>query len=244
MAIFHGLNSHVGHAAHIANELAGEGIITVGFDHRGFGQSEGERGYIESLAEHLHDAEVFMGMVKAQYPHLPIFCMGQSMGGMTCYFLALKHRELMEGAILLAPAIKNHMPSGVARVICGISSMLPKTTRLLPHRLGYSTKNPQVEEDILHDEFAFNGRASFRAIEVLLRAMNEAPATFPEFSAPLVVVQGGLDKLVNPDGSFELIEKARSTDKQVPARRLSFGSTRTSGTTSGTRRRSPRSPRG
>lgn len=37
--MFHGLNSHTQHGAHIAHDLAEAGIETVGFDHRGFGQS-------------------------------------------------------------------------------------------------------------------------------------------------------------------------------------------------------------
>ena len=39
--MFHGLNSHMGHGAHIAEALGQNGFITVGFDHRGFGKSEG-----------------------------------------------------------------------------------------------------------------------------------------------------------------------------------------------------------
>lgn len=40
--MFHGLNSHIGHGSHIAAALAEIGIISVGFDHRGFGKSEGK----------------------------------------------------------------------------------------------------------------------------------------------------------------------------------------------------------
>ena len=46
--------------------------------------------------------------------------------------------------------------------------------------------------------------------------MDVAPATFDKFDIPFVVVQGGLDKLVNPIGAFELYDKSPSKDKQVP----------------------------
>jgi acylglycerol lipase len=62
--MLHGLNSHLGHGAHIANELAENGIITVGFDHRGFGRSEGEPGYAESLDRHVEDSLIFIGKMK------------------------------------------------------------------------------------------------------------------------------------------------------------------------------------
>lgn len=53
--MFHGLNSHIGHGAHIAHILAESNIETVGFDHRGFGQSEGTPGYVHSLQSHIDD---------------------------------------------------------------------------------------------------------------------------------------------------------------------------------------------
>ncbi len=37
--IFHGLNAHMGQAAHIARIFSMHGFISVGFDHRGFGKS-------------------------------------------------------------------------------------------------------------------------------------------------------------------------------------------------------------
>lgn len=53
--MFHGLNSHIGHGAHIAHHLAESNIETVGFDHRGFGQSPGTPGYVQNLQTHIAD---------------------------------------------------------------------------------------------------------------------------------------------------------------------------------------------
>lgn len=39
--MFHGLNAHLGQGAHLARCFAKEGYETVGFDHQGFGKSEG-----------------------------------------------------------------------------------------------------------------------------------------------------------------------------------------------------------
>jgi alpha-beta hydrolase superfamily lysophospholipase len=37
--MFHGLGSHINRGAHLAHYFAEAGIMTVGFDHRGFGKS-------------------------------------------------------------------------------------------------------------------------------------------------------------------------------------------------------------
>ncbi len=64
----HGLCSHMGHSAHLAEYLSHRGITTVGYDYRGFGKSEGDRGYIEDFTTHLSDAERFVTLVREVYP--------------------------------------------------------------------------------------------------------------------------------------------------------------------------------
>jgi acylglycerol lipase len=58
--MFHGLNSHIGHGAHLAKYFSKEGLITVGFDHRGFGRSQGRQGYVDNLQSHLTDSRKFI----------------------------------------------------------------------------------------------------------------------------------------------------------------------------------------
>lgn len=38
--MFHGLSDHLGNSAHIAQKLSEIGVVTVGFDFRGFGKSD------------------------------------------------------------------------------------------------------------------------------------------------------------------------------------------------------------
>lgn len=61
--MFHGLCAHINHGAHIAEKMADAGYLVVGFDHRGFGKSEGLRGYLENLETHLHDSRAFVEKV-------------------------------------------------------------------------------------------------------------------------------------------------------------------------------------
>jgi acylglycerol lipase len=56
VAFFHGLGSHMNLAGHVPHYFAERDITTVGFDYRGFGKSQGRRGYIESLETHMKDA--------------------------------------------------------------------------------------------------------------------------------------------------------------------------------------------
>jgi acylglycerol lipase len=46
MLMFHGLNSHMNHGSHIAKAMSEINVITVGFDYRGFGKSQGIPGFV------------------------------------------------------------------------------------------------------------------------------------------------------------------------------------------------------
>lgn len=215
LIMFHGLNSHINHGSHIAAALAEVGVITVGFDHRGFGKSEGKEGFVESLESHLYDAKIFVEMVKKAHPGLPYFAMGLSMGGMTTYHLALRHKGMFSGVILMAPALRNMVGGTLVNLVCGIASLLPKSTRLIAPPRGQCTKNPKVTEDIVKDKYSFQDRASLKTLQTIIHTMDISPETFKHFDIPFVIVQGGLDKLVNPLGAFELYDQSKSQDKEV-----------------------------
>jgi acylglycerol lipase len=62
IVMFHGLNSHIGHGAHIAHYFAENGIVTMGFDHRGFGRSPGTPGKVVSHEQHIADSIKFINL--------------------------------------------------------------------------------------------------------------------------------------------------------------------------------------
>lgn len=140
--LFHGLNSHIGHAAHIAYTLSQADIETVGFDHRGFGQSEGSPAYVHSLDHHLQDSMLFVEKVRTLYPNTPFFCLGKSMGGLTAYYLTLRHPELFAGAILMAPAIKNQFNGFVIGATKFLKFLLPEHMQLTSAWGNRANRNP------------------------------------------------------------------------------------------------------
>lgn len=76
LVIFHGLGSHLNNGAHVAQAASQVGVGVVGFDFRGFGKSEGIRGYIESEESHFGDCIKFIDIVEKEYPGKKIFLTG------------------------------------------------------------------------------------------------------------------------------------------------------------------------
>lgn len=94
------------HGSHIAKSYADAGFCVVGFDHRGFGGSQGRRGFLESLDIHLSDCREFVKKIEELYGKtIKKFIGGLSMGGMSSYNMSLEMPGKFAGAILMAPAI-------------------------------------------------------------------------------------------------------------------------------------------
>lgn len=58
------------------------GFTFVGFDHRGHGKSEGERGYLDDYKLMINDAKNFVTNIFNTYPNVPIFLFGHGFGGL------------------------------------------------------------------------------------------------------------------------------------------------------------------
>jgi alpha-beta hydrolase superfamily lysophospholipase len=63
-------------------------------------------------------------MIENIYPKIPIFLMGLSMGGLTCYKMGLENPDRFKGIILMAPALKGLKESKLIDIIGGLSCLL------------------------------------------------------------------------------------------------------------------------
>ena len=79
-----------------------------GHDHVGHGDSEGERVQISSFSEYTDPVISQCEKKKEQYPTVPLFIIGHSMGGLITLMAVLKAQEssLIAGVVLMGPCIK------------------------------------------------------------------------------------------------------------------------------------------
>lgn len=216
LIFFHGLNSHQQLAAHFAKGISEIGVTVVGYDYRGFGKSEGRRGYIESVDSHMSDAEQFVEMIMKLYPNVPLFISGCSLGGMTSFMLGLRNSKRYRGVIFLAPAIKdNEDYQKFGKVIIKVMAFLRPTMGLVAQKLGNSSRNPEVMELEKKDPYRYQGKILPGTINALLVGMKSCTQKYQYFDVPFLTIQGGMDKLVDEDGSRLLMQHSPQKDKQM-----------------------------
>jgi acylglycerol lipase len=84
---------------------AAAGITTYAYDQRGFGAAP-DPGVWAGADAMRADLDDFVDAVRAKYPGVPVYALGESMGGaVVLSSLASAHPPHIEGAILVAPAV-------------------------------------------------------------------------------------------------------------------------------------------
>src|SRR6476620_10933789 len=78
----HGLGDHSGLYPSLAEFFPLRGIALYAFDPRGNGRSPGQRAYIRSWDQYRDDLQRFLDRVRNWHPNLPLFVLGNSLGGL------------------------------------------------------------------------------------------------------------------------------------------------------------------
>jgi alpha-beta hydrolase superfamily lysophospholipase len=102
----HGFNDHSGNFLEDSiGQLTEGGLLVYAFDQRGFGRSP-NRGYWPGAETLAADAATAARLLRARHPDLPLFLMGESMGGAVAILAGSSAAPPpVDGYVLLAPAL-------------------------------------------------------------------------------------------------------------------------------------------
>ncbi len=213
----HGMNEH-GKAFELPAALwRDNGIVTYAFDQRGFGRSP-DRGIWPGAENLARDLAQFVRQVHDRHPDLPIFLLGESMGGGVALLTAAR-RDLVDvqGVILVAPAVAlwEELPIPVRTSLWLAAHAIPWfvfTGEGLDLR---PTDNIEVWREMSRDEDTIRGTRA-DALYGFARLMDRAARAAPEVRFPVLVLYGGRDDFVRqwmidwlagqlPKDGFELV---------------------------------------
>lgn len=108
----HGLNDYRFAFDNLGQYLSRNGITVIAYDQRGFGSTDGAGLWHGS--ERLSDDLVIMTeLLREQYPAVPLYLLGESMGGAVALTSLASAALDVDGTVLVAPAVwaRSSMPS-------------------------------------------------------------------------------------------------------------------------------------
>lgn len=214
--VVHGFTEHSGRHARLAEELNRHGYAVYSMDLRGHGKSEGERAFVRQFDEFLADLDLLVERVVGREPGKPLFLFGHSMGGTIVALFAVTRQPDVQGLVLSAPAVR--VGKGVfpilRRLAAVVAWLFPKL-RVVNLGYGFISRDPQVIADFENDPLVFRGRFPVRTGAEILAAAQRVQDKARAVRLPLLILQGTGDRIVDPQGSRLLHQKAGSTDKTL-----------------------------
>ncbi len=216
LLIVHGLAEHCGRYMNVVDHFVPDGYAVYGLDHIGHGKSDGTRVFVERFTDYTDTLKIFFDMVRAWQPEQPIFLVGHSMGGLIAASYLLDHQDDFAGAVLSGPSVKP--PDGISPVTLflgkTLSNIAPKMGLLALEADGVSS-DPAVVQAYVNDPLVYTGKTTARLAAELLKGMQHLTAEAGNITLPILIVQGGDDKLVDPSGAEMLYASVSSSDKTL-----------------------------
>jgi len=214
IVICHGVNSHGGQHAWTAEQFLERGFAVFAVDLRGRGKSEGERFYVEDVADYVADLRGLISIAKERHPGLRVFLLGHSAGGVVSCTYALDHQDEIDGLICESFAFQVPAPGFVLAAIKGLSHVAPKLG-VLTLKMKDFTRDPQILAALEADPLTMNESQPAATVAALVRADERLQASFSQITLPVLILHGTADKATVCHGSEYFHEHAGSADKTL-----------------------------
>lgn len=202
IAHVHGLGEHSRRYDHLAAYWEDHGYAAAGFDLRGHGRSEGQRGHTPSYDRLMEDIDIFLERVRHAWPGLPVDLYGHSLGGNLVLNYAIRRRPALSAVVATGaylrlafepPAWKVRLAEWMKRIAPAMSQGTGLEVRALsrdPEVVRRYEADPLVHKRITAALFT----EAHAAGEAIIGRASELPA-------PALVMHGGADRITSPAGS-------------------------------------------
>jgi len=211
IVMLHGLISHSGWLAPIAERLAVGGVTAICPDRRGSGANPPPRGDAPSATALLEDLDAVLDHFteNGTSPHLAGFCWGAAYA---IHYLALRGRRVSSLA-LLAPSI---VPAAAVRaqsLVTGSSGDATEDPAIAPDAF---TRGPAYEQVIVPDSLRLR-KLSPRLNGILAEFAFMIGAKATRLTAPTLVVLAEADRVVDNAATKRLFDAMRASPKELRA---------------------------
>ena len=210
----HGVNSHGGQYLWSGEQFAKAGFAAYALDLRGRGKSEGERLYVDTVAEYVDDVAATIELAKSRNPGLPVFLLGHSAGGVVSATYTLDNQKELAGFICESFAFQVYAPGFALAAIKGLSHIAPRLPVLkLP--LEAFTRDSAALAALKADPLIANENQPAATVAALVRADERLMEEFPNIRIPVFIMHGTADKATVPAGSQVFFDTVGAKDKTL-----------------------------
>jgi len=204
VCLVHGMGEHSGRYAHVADALTQAGYVLFAFDIRGHGKSSGPRGHTPSYEALLQDISSLLEVANKQFPQLPFFLCGHSLGGNLVLNYVLRRQSHLKGVIATDPWLRLAFePPRFKIILAQITNYIWPS---FSQKNGLDTKVLSRDSEVVHayeNDPLVHDHISSRMFIGIYQSGYWALEHASEFPIPLLIMHGGEDKIISVKASHE-----------------------------------------
>ncbi len=214
MLLVHGFGEHSGRYEPMMAHLADHDIAVIALDLEGHGQSGGRRGVCRSYDVLLADVDLLKAKAKADFPGLPVFLYGHSMGGGLALHYVLKHGDDgLNGVIASAPLIHpaEPVPGPLRALVKILRPVLPNMT--IGNEISGDKVSSVPDEQKRYEQDPLNhGRLGLGLATGIIEGGEWVADNAERWNTPLLLIHAEADKLTQFNSSREFAANAQNCE--------------------------------
>lgn len=215
--ISHGLGEHFDYYDELGYFLVNSGFRVFTHDHIGHGTSSGTHSHVGNFKEYTKLIFDHCDEMKKNYPDLPIFLFGHSIGGAAALLAALEKPEYFKGVIISSPFV---IPPKVFSSSVEMFYFKNIGARMFPQQElsqidpNEVSRDPKKVDKIKNDPL-FHTAFKAGLWKAWLDCATKLQQNFSSIKVPLLVLHGEADKIGDIKFSQNLYDEAQSQDKEL-----------------------------
>lgn len=202
----HGMNDYSNAFDGVGKALAAKGIAVHAYDQRGFGQAP-HPGWWSSTETMAADLRVAAHLLQARHPGLPLYVLGESMGGAVAIEAAV-HAPPPEvkGVILSAPAVWGRSSMGLfQRAVLWLSYRIAPGWTLTGRGLKIQpSDNIEMLRALSRDPLVIK-ETRVDTVHGMVDLMDAAQEDAPRLELPALLLYGARDEIIPPEPTWAAV---------------------------------------
>lgn len=214
LMIVHGAGEHSGRYEHFIQHITEGGWTVIAGDLRGHGRSNGVPTHLDDFDHYIDDLADVWSFFDLNAERTMLF--GHSLGGLIAARFAERRPDWLAGLVLSSPLLAFGRRVPVLKRTLGRMCLwfAPRTRFKSTVSAQQLTRNEQALELRARDPLTNRTVTAgwyFRVLEALCNVWDEAP----RLTAPVLLLQGDADEIVNPQAPLDWLPHLASRDRTL-----------------------------
>lgn len=212
----HGLGGHSNNWEYVADFLTKHSITSYSIELKGFGNTEGVKGHIDSLNVYIKDVRRLYSIIKREHRRLPVFIAGESMGGLISFLTVIKKPRLFRGLICVSPGFASSLKFSLGDYIRMVSARFynAKKQFIMPFDSDMCTRDPECKKVIDNDKLEHRF-ATPKLLQSILLGQLSSRILKHKVRTDTLFMLSGADTFVDPDASRKIFNGIKFEHKKM-----------------------------